>query len=271
MPLARTGFHLQYEELCPGNPALGTIAVIPWDSEIFGFPVASYRLPLDAPPDDIQGMLRASLSGWATANSVVLCSCAVPAAERYRRGCLPRAGFQEVDFSLQVALNGLQSTKLPEARAELREATAADHESIKRIAAAGFQHGRYHADPRFPRELADRRYSQWMANALSGDDPHDRVFVLGEPGRVQGFYHVSMEEAVSDLRLASVAPELKGTMLGFDLYASILHVLKHRGVRRVIASISAANTAVMNVFATLGFRFSQPEMIYHWHAEAPLQ
>jgi RimJ/RimL family protein N-acetyltransferase len=213
-------------------------------------------------------MLGASLLGWANANGVVLCSCAVPAADRNWRACLPRAGFQEVDFSLQVSLNGLQTAKLPEARAELREATAADHESIKRIAAAGFQHGRYHADPRFPRDLADRRYSQWMTNALSGDDPQDRVFVLGETDHVQGFYHVTMEKDVSDLRLASVAPEFKGTMLGFDLYASILHVLKQRGVRRVVASISAANTAVMNVFATLGFRFSQPEVIYHWHAEA---
>ena len=271
MPLTRTGFHLQYEELCPGNPVLGTVAVIPWDSDIFGFKVASYRLPPDAPPDDIHNMLGASLSGWATANAVVLCSCAVPATDRYWRGCLPQAGFHLVNFSLQVSLNGLQIAKLPAARAELREATPADHESIKRIAAAGFQHGRYHADPRFPRELADRRYSQWMTNALSGDDPQDRVFVLGEIGRVQGFYHVTIERDVSDLRLASVAPEFKGTMLGFDLYASILHVLKQRGVRRVVASISAANTAVMNVFAALGFRFSQPEMIYHWHAEAPLQ
>src|ERR1035438_5313681 len=32
--------------------------------------------------------------------------------------------------------------------------------------------------------------------------------------------------------------------------------------------ISAANTAVMNVHAMLGFSFSAPEMIFHWHQDA---
>src|SRR5882672_10063151 len=104
MPLARTGFDLQYEELCPGDPAMGKVAVIPWDSDIFGFPVASYRLPSTPPLDDIHSMVAASLAGWATANSVVLCSCAIPTADRYWRNCLPQAGFDLVDFSLQVAL-----------------------------------------------------------------------------------------------------------------------------------------------------------------------
>jgi hypothetical protein len=34
-------------------------------------------------------------------------------------------------------------------------------------------------------------------------------------------------------------------------------------VRGVVTSISAANTAAVNVYSKLGFRFSEPELIYH--------
>ena len=56
--------------------------------------------------------------------------------------------------------------------------------------------------------------------------------------------------------------------MGFDLYISVLHELKNLGVRRIVTSISAANTAVMNVYSVLGFRFAHPQIIYHWHAPA---
>ncbi len=124
-------------------------------------------------------------------------------------------------------------------------------------------------DPRFPSELAGRRYRQWATNALTGNNPGERLYVMGEPGDVQGFYHVTVDESVSDLLLAAVAPELQGTMLGFDLYLAVLHTLKGLGVRRVVSTISGKNTPVINVYSMLGFRFSEPEVIYHWHVPGP--
>jgi L-amino acid N-acyltransferase YncA len=91
---------------------------------------------------------------------------------------------------------------------------------------------------------------------------------MGEPGNVQGFYHLTVDGSVADLRLAAVAHELRGTMLGFDLYLAALHALKELGVRKIVSSISAMNTPVINVYSMLGFRLSEPEVIYHWHAPA---
>jgi hypothetical protein len=45
--------------------------------------------------------------------------------------------------------------------------------------------------------------------------------------------------------------------------------LKESGVRRVVSTISGMNTPVMNVYSMLGFRFSDPEIIYHWHVPRP--
>jgi len=266
MPQNRTGYSLRFQDIAPENPALGRVALVPWDSDLFGFPVAQFQ-PEAKQLDITQAEeVVLALPAWLKSNSICLCSCVISADDRLWKSLLPRMGFRFVDLALRVALNNLQSADLPPARTALREAVPEDHDSIQEIAGQAFRHGRFHADPAFPRELADLRYRRWMANALAGTDPIQRVYVMGEPGRVTGFYHFTVEEATSDLRLAAVAPEMQRTGLGFDLYLGLLHVLKSLGIRRVVSSISSANTAVMNLYSMLGFHFLQPEAAYHWHA-----
>jgi GNAT superfamily N-acetyltransferase len=191
--------------------------------------------------------------------------CTIPAGDGFWTSRLPEMDFQFVDFGLRASLNGLQTARLPETRISLRRAQREDWAAIESIASQSFHHGRYHADPIFPRELAHLRYRHWIRRALAAEDSPDRVYALGELGSVNGFYHVTVEGTTSDLRLAALSPELQGTMLGFDLYASMLRLLKSSGVRQVLTNISAANTGVMNIYSMLGFRFSEPEAIYHWH------
>jgi GNAT superfamily N-acetyltransferase len=270
MALIRTGYVLQFEEICPGSPAYGRATLLPWDTEFFGFPAASYQIGAEsvAPLDtDALKELREKLSSWLHRHQVAVCSCVVPATDSLWKRYLTEMDFRLVDIGLQVSLSNLQKTSLPEARAQLRLAERGDWDAIEAIAAHSFHHGRYHADPLFPRELADGRYQQWVRNALTGEQEVDRVYVMGDPGDVQGFYHVTMEDGVSDMRLAAVRPELQGTLFGFELYLALLHTLQQAGIRRVITSISAANTSVINIYGQFGFRFGKPEAIYHWHAE----
>jgi RimJ/RimL family protein N-acetyltransferase len=270
MPLERTGYQLYFEEICAGNPTLGSVSIVPWDSEIFGFPVAVYRTGAERLEAAAQREFVQRFRAWAKQKGISLCACILPVNESHSfwKPFLGEAGFYIVDFSVQTTLSGLQEASLPESRLELRAARLDDHEAIEAIATQSFRNGRYHSDPLFPRELADKRYCQWVKNALQTKDTVDRVYVIGAPGSVRGFIHLTEEERVSDIRLAAVAPALKGTALGFYLYVAGLHLLKGLGVRRVVTSVSTANTPVVNVFATLGFSFSAPEMIFHWHAEA---
>jgi GNAT superfamily N-acetyltransferase len=269
MPLERTGYRLCFEEICPGNPALGSVSIVPWDSEIFGFPVAVYRIGAERLEATALKEFGERFRAWARQSRVSLCACTIPVDESHSfwKCSLGDAGFDIVDFSVQTTLNGLQKACLPKARSELRLARLDDRDAIEAIARQSFRNGRYHADPLFPQELADKRYCHWVRNALAAKDTIDRVYVMGKPGSVQGFFHLTEEQGVSDLRLAAVAPALRGTALGFELYVSVLHLLKGLGVRQVVSSISAANTGVMSVYAMLGFSFSAPEMIFHWHQD----
>jgi RimJ/RimL family protein N-acetyltransferase len=266
MAQQRTGYALQLEQLGVGCESFGCAALVPWDSTLFGFPVAQYRVGCDTLDEPFAEACRQSVLCWLEQNQVALCSCSIPAGNRFWKDSLPRMGFQFVDLGLQVVLNGLHRVKLRPARAALRLAGPEDREALESIAGAAFHHGRFHADPRFPRRLADLRYRHWIARALTAAGDVERIYVMGEPGSVQGFYHLTVEDAASDLRLAAVSAEFQGTMVGFDLYLAMLHALQQLGVRRVATSISATNTAVMNVFSMLGFQFVEPEAIYHWHA-----
>ena len=261
MALIRTGFKLAYEELSP-DLAFGSVAIIPWDSAIFGFPAASFRPgPADLRPDQVD-TFRCRFAAWMERKNTLVCSSTLAPTQSFWRQVLPRIGFEFVDLSLQVSLS-LSLAKLPPVLSQLRPAVPEDHAAIEAIAAVSFSHGRYHADPRFPKHLADRRYSRWVRNTLSNPSEVDRIYVLEQGGRPAGFFHVTVEGDVSDLRLAAVA---KGTMLGGELYAAMLHELRRLDVRRVVTSVSAMNHTVVNLYSMLGFRFSDPEIIYHWHA-----
>jgi hypothetical protein len=138
---------------------------------------------------------------------------------------------------------------------------------VEHIALSAFRSGRYHADARFPRGLADVRYMHWIARALSGENPADRVYVAHRLGAVSGFFHVALRGETADLRLAALEPGVQGGTLGFSMYLDVLNMLKSVGVRRATAKLSAGNTAVLNLYSALGFHFSSPEMTLHWHAQ----
>jgi len=260
----RKGYQLDYEELSP-NLAMGSVAVIPWDSAIFGFPVASFRPgPGDLSYDQVD-TLRCKFAAWMQEKNIAVCSSTLAPTQSCWRQVLPQVGFEFVDLSLQVALT-LSSAKLPPVRSPVRLVLPEDHAAVEAIAAGSFSHGRYHADPRFPRHLANRRYLQWVRNVLGNPSEADRMYVLELGGRVGGFHHVVIEGENSDMRLAAVADDFKGTMLGADLYTATLHELRRQNIRRAVSSLSAANHGVINLFSMLGFRFSNPEIIYHWHA-----
>ncbi len=269
MAVLRTGYELVYEQIS-SHPAMGSAAVIPWDSAIFGFPVASFRVgPEDFSQDQIAAF-REAFTSWMRTRDISVCSSTLTPAQSRWRQVFSEMGFEFVDLSLQVTLS-LPSAKLPPVRSQLRPAAAADRAAIEAIAAECFSHGRYHADPRFPKRLANRRYAQWVRNVLTTPSEIDRMYVLEEGSRVAGFYHVTIEGDTSDLRLAAVSAESKATMLGVELYSAMLHELRRQGVRRVATSISAVHTNVVNIYSMLGFRFGNSGIIYHWHSSRPEQ
>ncbi|MEY2496977.1 MAG: hypothetical protein QOD12_533 [Verrucomicrobiota bacterium] len=255
----------EYQLLSPEKPAWGEVAVLSWDSEVFGFPVATYRTDDASAISQNLPDVRAALRKWAVENDVELIGCSVPATEPMWRFCLPQLGFLYVDSTLIYSLPKLQRTKFPR-RYQLRPATLADQESVERIAEQSFEAGRYHADPFFPRELAQRRFRKWLTQAFESLSLTSRIFVLGAPGAATAFSHSYVHGDEAHITIGGVDAALHRRGLGPAIFVGTFAALQDLGVRRAHSKVSVGNPGAMNCAAFGGARFSNPEHVYHWHA-----
>jgi RimJ/RimL family protein N-acetyltransferase len=256
-------FKADYQPLAADSR--GTVAVLPWDAETFGFAVADFRPgPTEALLRDAAAVGR-DLAAWADARKVDLIACRVGGDDTAAAAAVQALGFRFVETSLCVTRLRRYAAALPPARIATRAPDPADRDALLHIAETAFHHGRYHADGRFPQELAHKRYRGWLQNALDRPSPGTQVYVIGPPGRPIGFLHVEVSGTDADLRLGGVDPEANPGFAGYQLYLGVLHALEGRGVHRVVAQVSATNVAVMNVYTSLGFLFSTPELVFHWH------
>jgi len=252
-----------------GAPWWGKVALLPWDTDIFGFPVAAWQPGDSKTIADGLEAFRRRFQAWASTHQVELVSCTVGADDRIWRALLPELGFSCVEQTLDLTFRVQAFDASPPSR-PVRLATAEDHPQIEDIAAHSFRHGRYHADPRFPPDLADRRYRFWVRRACTSTEPADRVYVVGTPGNVRGFFQLRLEEDRAVVGIMGVAELAKGSAAAVDLMTGMQLDLKALGVRWITAKISAGNARVINLVAHFGYRFRNPRATFHWHApDAP--
>lgn len=243
-------------------PVWGNLAILPWDAEIFEFPVADFQL-VDANAIAANlPLFEKSFASWTSERHVELVSCFVPADQLATRALLPKIGFICVDTILRATL----IADGPERPMPVEFANAGDQADLERIAETAIRFGRYHADPFFPRELANRRYRIWMRNAFATQGPHTEIYVIRRSGRAVAFSHVEFEESKAHAALTAVEPEFQGSGIGKELVNMRLGDLAQKGIRETYSRVSASNSYILNFYAALGFRFSMPMAVYHWHA-----
>lgn len=130
-----------------------------------------------------------------------------------------------------------------------------DPERTLAICHGAFEHGRFHRDYALPRSGADLRYDNWLRQLLAAGT----VYGLYRDGALSGFigYHGAT------LVLHAVAAECRGQGLAKHWWHQAASALLQSGQPEVRSSISAANLAVLNLYASLGFSFDHPQDIYH--------
>lgn len=260
-------FEANYQPLSVDHPEWGIIAVLPWDSETFGFAAADYK------PGDVRLVftnredIRYCLGTWAKVNTVEIVGCSVAASEPRWRTLLPRIGFAYVDSTLTYTVSRLERAQFPRKRVPVRLATAEDQPAVERICEIGFRAGRYHADALFPVALANLRYRKWLANEFASLSGSNRIYVVGDAGEVIGFTHVRVNGEEAYITIGGADPAVQSGVLPFAVFIGTLEALRDSGVRRVQSKLSAGNTPMLNLAAYAGSRFSEPEAVFHWHAE----
>lgn len=259
-------FQTTYQPLSIDHPEWGTLAILPWDTEIFGFAVADFKPGNSHSVASRRDEFVRALAQWTGANRVELISASIPAEDILWVSLLQELNFLFVDSTLEVINKHVQRLDIPATRNPLRPATREDQAQVEHVAEGAFRFGRYHADARFPRALADLRYRRWLHNAFASLSPQSIVYVTGAPDHIRGFLHVNINERDAYMTIAAVEKSLQGGVIGYDLIAETLRNLKAEGIQRVHSKVSAVNTAIVNIAISFDGRFAPVQAVFHWHA-----
>lgn len=232
-----------------------------WDTTVFGFPVLqiSHMEVRGAGANADFAIFEAVRDGMGAG----LVSCRLP-HDRLRESMLLEAhGFRFIEMAYQPELDGLDGLALPDDTLAVTPASPDDLPGVLVIASHAFRNERFHVDPRLNHALGDQRYCNWVRSSL--DHPRQRLSLVWDGARLVAFFVTEMlEDGTCYWHLNAVSPEIQGQGYGRRAWQAMLRQAQDAGAQRVRTCIVARNHRVLNLYASLGFRFPPPLMTFHW-------
>jgi len=128
-------------------------------------------------------------------------------------------------------------------------------EQVLPICHGAFVYGRFHRDFNLPKVFADLRYDNWLKQLLDAKN----VYGLYWQAALAGFIGYSGNNLV----LHAVEEKYRGKGLSKYWWSMVCNELLASGHHEVKSSISTTNIAVLNLYSSLGFKFRNPQDVYH--------
>jgi len=122
------------------------------------------------------------------------------------------------------------------------------------ICHGAFSHGRFHRDFNLSKAAADLRYDNWLKQLLDAR----QVYGLYWEDTLAGFIALDVNKLV----LHALAEKFRGKGRSKYWWSSVCSELLESGHPEVTSSISASNLTALNLYASLGFVFTNPQDIY---------
>ena len=237
---------------------------VPWDSTLFGMAVAEIR------KINIDKLGKAEISfdqfkQWLINERIEFCTARVPHADLLTSLFLEAQGFRFIELNYQPVLTSLPNHDLPRSPISIVKAELADQSLLADAAGQVYGNERFHKDPAIDPNLADERYRRWMTSAFKA--PDQTVYKCIKKGKIVGFFVVEMpEKGVVFWSLIGILPQYQGKGIGKQAWVAMLDHHQKQGAEKVYTSLTSRNTAVFNLYVALGFRFPEPNAIFHWAA-----
>jgi len=220
-----------------------TFSPVPWDRAAFALDCYEIKEPSDAV------LAKAAMTAGHFTVKVD------PLSDK---SLLHKHGFYYTDTLLEPRCTQQKFVAYPHSQVTLDLQAAL--EDVLPMCDNSFVYGRFHRDFNLSPGKADQRYRQWLSQL------HQQHGVLGllYEHELAGFIACQNDM----LCLHAVASHFRGHGLAKYLWsAACLHLFEH-GAREIRSSVSAANLAVVNLYASLGFNFGHAVDVYHRLGEA---
>ena len=215
-----------------------TLISTPWDAAVFGLP--TYELA-DASAEALHQAIHTP--GHHTVRIAPLAS----------KQLLHEYGFYYCDTLIEPHCTVEKLIVL--AHPDCSICKSVDLRELLPICHGAFIHGRFHRDFNLDRACADARYVNWLHQLYD----QQSVYGLYWCNNLAGFIAYSGNK----LALHAVAESYRGKGLTKYWWCAVCSELFGLGCPEVKSSISAANMAALNLYASLGFGFRNPVDIYH--------
>lgn len=213
----------------------------PWDSVIFNIPTYEIKIPSET-------NLR-----WANSNRG---HYTLKVDGLYPRGYLEKFGFYHTDTMLEPWVT--RDKFLPAEiinHATIRLVQNMNTE-IREIATTSFFYDRYHKDSNLPPHLSSARYGVWIEDIIN---KNGYLYSLEYFEHTIGFFAGNKNKII----LHAISRKHQGKKLSGVFWTLCCSDLFKKGHTELCSSISAANLAVLNLYASLGFKFRNIKEVYH--------
>lgn len=214
------------------------ITLIPWDSQVFG--LNCYEIV--APTEQAFKFSQIN-SGHYTVR--------VPPTQCKKR--LHEYGYYYCDSLFIPTTSRKRFAPFVDPSATL--VTSPSLQDLAPICNNAFLHYRFHKDFNIPNNLADTRYKVWLTSLLEDS----KVYGLAYESVIVGFMATDQNNIV----LHALHENHRGRGIAKFLWSLVCTQLFNEGHTSINSSISATNLAALNLYVSLGFRFSTPLDVYH--------
>jgi ribosomal protein S18 acetylase RimI-like enzyme len=242
-----TMFELQYESLIINEKLKPwDIAVIPWDTETFGFGVATLN-PYDIGSQYTDaGSIDEALKVYSKDKQVRVITATIDSEQNETSLLLQRSGFRFIDMSLSVHYDNLKdiSTQGP----------------------CGLSLAQYHMDSSIEKSLADQRYNDWISRCLEPES-QQQVLAVKFNDEICGFSVIELKGPEGYLHLHALDSKWRGKKLGSGMILESMKYLHDLGAETAGTKISVSNLNALNMHSRLNGRFTTAERLLHWHKQ----
>ena len=228
-------------------------SLLPFDTELFGFPVAEARVGAACLPHAV----AAAADGGVR---LVYWRCGVDDVDGAARAVA--LGGREVDHRLQyrrAVAPSDERTPDPEIVVYPRPDPSDD---LRALAYESGRLSRFKVDSRVPDAVFTRLYDVWLERSCQGLLA-DRVIVYPDADAPRAFTSVRARSAVAEVGLVAVDRELRGRGIGRRLVASTIAYAAAAGASAIDVVTQGANVEARALYERSGFVLHEALRTFH--------
>ena len=164
----------------------------------------------------------------------------------------------ETSLKLQNPLNKKISSTLT---FSCRKALLTDKENAMKLAFTAFSHSRFHQDPNFSHQIANKVKMAWVENYFLGKRG-DGLIVSTTHQTLTGFLLWIKKEDTVVIDLIAVDKRFRSQGIGTEM---LLYLEKISTAKKMLVGTQSTNLESISFYTRNGFTLDHSEFTYHWH------